>query len=232
MNKHRKSSQKNTDKFSEKGSDEKKYDNPAKAQFEDNRSTTTAQRKLKDMASNFSESQKSQSPVSNQNKIIQRQVAAWAASNVAQGTVVYHCTTYAHALNIINNHIQDVQNAWGGGALGSGFYTHRTIQGSINYVPELNRRVVLRFTVANDSNGQAVTPADFAARTGVQAGENPRAGNDFLSNAEDANEIKWHGGANLIFNGFAIIPEDNTFYMNDVELNAALGVTLAGMAGI
>lgn len=161
---------------------------------------------------------------------LQRQIAAWEQVEVGSGTLVYHCTDYASAKSIVDNHIQDVQNGWGGGALGAGFYTHKTVEGGINYVAEGRRKVVLKFEVSRNATGQAVKPSDYASKNGVQDNEDPVEGNDFLSNAEDANEIKWHGGGALSFKGFAIIPENDKFYENEQALEDDLGITLAGMA--
>ncbi|TAF03407.1 MAG: DUF4157 domain-containing protein, partial [Nostocales cyanobacterium] len=162
-----------------------------------------------------------------QRRILQRKVAAWANVQVASGTEVYHCTNYASAKNIIENGIQDVANGWGGGSLGAGFYTHTTINGAVNYA---QKKVVLKFTVSRNAVGQSVTPSDYASKNKVQANEDPVALNDFLSNAEDANEIKWHGGDALTFNGFALGPAFDNFYANEQAMENELYVSLSEMA--
>jgi hypothetical protein len=142
---------------------------------------------------------------------MQRQVAAWEFVTVASGTVVYHCTDDASAENIIKEGIRNVDSRWGEGALGPGFYTHKTIEGSINYIEEQRRVVVLKFKVKHLANGQSVRPVDYSRKLDVRDGEDPVTGNDFLSNAEDANEIKWHGGDALSFIGLAYGPQFDTF---------------------
>jgi len=144
---------------------------------------------------------------------MQRQVAAWEFVTVASGTVVYHCTDNASAENIIKEGIRNVDSRWGEGALGPGFYTHKTIEGSRIYVEEQRQKVVLKFEVKRLANGQSVRPVDYSEKRGVQIDEDPVTGNDFLSNAEDANEIKWHGGDALNFSGLAYGPEFDTFYL-------------------
>lgn len=157
--------------------------------------------------------------------VMQRQVAAWARTQVEANTEVYHCTGYNSGKDIISQGIRDVRNEWGGGALGAGFYTHKEQDGAINYVAESKQKMLLKFRVNSQANGQAVKPNDYANKKNVQEGENPVTGNDYLQNAEDYKEIKWHGGGKLALVGYAILP-DRTFYADENELDDELGFRL------
>ena len=169
--------------------------------------------------------------IGTQRRVLQRKVAAWDSAEVASGTEVYHCTNYSSAKNIIDNHIQSVPNSWGGGALGSGFYTHKTKMGAQNYVREDQQKILLKFRVTKKAVGQSVRPSDYANKTDVQENEDPVSENDFLSNAEDSDEVKWHGGNALELVGFALGPEFNKFYANEQEMEDELFVSLEALAG-
>ncbi|MGR5284865.1 hypothetical protein ACP3V5_06075 [Vibrio maritimus] len=166
----------------------------------------------------------------NEKKLMQRKVANWPDVQVAEGTFVYHCCNWKSAKSIIDDHIRDVENGWGGGALGPGFYTHKTPEGSANYVADGQRNVILKFKTCRLANGQSVRPSVYADKIGVQSGEDPLANNDFLLNAEDENEIKWHGGDALTFEGFSVCPEINKFYSDENDMEGDLYFSLTQMA--
>ncbi|WP_445946281.1 hypothetical protein [Shewanella sp.] len=171
--------------------------------FVDNRSEVIAKRRYQEMVGNYC------SPVSQINdvppkqtesviiqkvesNIIQRQVAGWPIRNLAADTEVYHNASAQNALNIIQNHIQPVANAFGGGQLGAGFYTY-TVRASAEL---FGGNTTLKFRTTADSIGQEVPNAATWDNFGPYA-QDALAGNNFLWTDEDPNQYKFHGGANL-----------------------------------
>lgn len=128
----------------------------------------------------------------------QRRIAAWGNAVCASGTVVYHNTGQDAAVSLVTDGVQQVQNAWGGGILGTGFYTHTTRAGAEVYG---NARFTIAFTVGANLQGQVV-PRGVIGR-GIDAqnygNENYLDGNAFLTNEDDRNEYKFHRGDNLVF---------------------------------
>ena len=128
----------------------------------------------------------------------QRRIAAWENAVCASGTVVYHNTGQDAAISLVTDGVRQVQNAWGGGILGAGFYTHTTRAGAEVYG---NARFTIAFTVGANLQGQVV-PRGVIGR-GIDAqnygNENYLEGNAFLTNEDDRNEYKFHSGDNLVF---------------------------------
>ena len=128
----------------------------------------------------------------------QRRIAAWGNAVCASGTVVYHNTGQDAAVSLVTDGVRQVQNAWGGGILGAGFYTHTTRAGAEVYG---NARFTIAFTVGANLQGQVV-PRGVIGR-GIDAqnygNENYLDGNAFLTNEDDRNEYKFHSGDNLVF---------------------------------
>jgi hypothetical protein len=75
-----------------------------------------------------------------------------ACQNLPPGTTLYHGTNDGAAYSIITGGIQDVPNAWGGGELGSGFYT-TTQQGAAG--DYANGGPILVFQTGQTANGQS-----------------------------------------------------------------------------
>jgi len=150
----------------------------------------------------------------------QRRIAAWDNAVCASGTVVYHNTAQDAAISLATDGVRQVQNAWGGGILGAGFYTHTTRAGAEVYG---NARFTLAFTVGANLQGQVV-PRGVIGR-GIDAqnygNENYLEGNAFLTNEDDRNEYKFHSGDNLVFtnvrdNNTGIIYNDAASFINAI----------------
>lgn len=117
----------------------------------------------------------------------------WQRHHLASGTTVFHATTLVHAISIGQNGIQQVQNAWGGGRLGQGFYTHVAFDSAALYVQTLE--VTLEFETTADMDG-AVVPQNIDVSQ--QDGIDYLTGNDYLTPEEDEGmELKFHNGDNL-----------------------------------
>lgn len=158
-----------------------------------------------------------QSTVNNEGSIIQR-VVGWTAAACASGTTLYHNTGQDGAISLMTDGVRQVQNAWGGGALGAGFYTHKTRGGAEVYG---QARFTIRYRVTGNLNGQVV-PRRLVG-LGIPADTDYLTGNDFLTNPDDADEIKLHSGAHIV----AVEVYDNqsgTTYNNRQQfINAILG---------
>ena len=128
-----------------------------------------------------------------QSKTVQRQVADWNAAVCANGTTVYHNTSQDSAVSLVTDGVRQVENAWGGGILGAGFYTHKTRMGADVY----GNRFTLQYRITAALTGQVVPRALIAH--GIPGGTDYVTGNDFLTNEDDANEVKLHSGNHLAF---------------------------------
>jgi hypothetical protein len=119
--------------------------------------------------------------------------AQWARWQVGAGTVVYHVTTVAHAMNIARGGVQQVANAFGGGRLGAGFYTHTNADSAALYTntPE----VTLEFHLDQVLQG-AIAPQNVYVSELV--GADYVTGNDFITAEEDTEELKFHSGNGLV----------------------------------
>lgn len=130
-------------------------------------------------------------------KTIQRVVPTWHNLQLAANTDVYHGTTEDNANNIIQNGILPVQNGFGGGQLGPGFYTYTNPQQAAIF-----NNHVLHFTTNGILHGQDVPHGE----DWDNLPDNAIAGNDFLHTEEDPNQYKFHNGAvNLTYVDMAII---------------------------
>lgn len=121
----------------------------------------------------------------------QRQVAEWPVRKLDKGTEVYHNTSHLNALNIIQEHIKPVGNAFGGGQLGAGFYTYTERESAELF----GHNTTLKFRTTADLQGQEVPKASTWENLEPYAQYVKR--NDFLWTDEDPNQYKFHGGANL-----------------------------------
>jgi hypothetical protein len=120
--------------------------------------------------------------------LIQRKVEKWEDISVRKGTTVYHVTSPEHANNIIKNGMKQVQNAFGGGRLGSGFYTHRNSKSAALYT-QTESPITLEFTLTRDANGQIAPQNVYVSDT---EGLDYVKGNDFITAEEDNEELKFH----------------------------------------
>ncbi|WP_069161930.1 C2 family cysteine protease [Nocardia altamirensis] len=120
-------------------------------------------------------------------------VGSWQQHQLASGSIVYHATSADAARNIATTGIRTVQNAWGGGALGSGFYTHRIRESAENYVAD-HTAVTLEFVVRDGVTGRDVPEGTWL---GDHPGLDYVSGNSFLRSSDDPDEIKFHGGSAL-----------------------------------
>ena len=195
--------------------------------FADKRLQATAQRTLQEAANNSPQVMRLRSfqDISDHNPrdaVVQRRIAAWSAAVCRSGTVVYHNTGQDSAISLVTDGVQQVQNAWGGGILGAGFYTHTTPGGADVYG---NARFTLSFRVNANLQGQVV-PRGVIGR-GIDAqdygNENYLTGNDFLTNEDDRNEYKFHSGNNLVF--VSVRDNQTGITYNDAQafINAILG---------
>jgi hypothetical protein len=123
---------------------------------------------------------------------VQRQVGGWSHHSVESGVTVYHVTTLDSALAIATNGVQPVQNAFGGGRLGSGFYTHTSPVSAANYF-QGDGPVTLEFTTIRKMAGQIAPHDVYVASHKLDY----LTGNDFVTAEEDPNELKFHSGDGL-----------------------------------
>ncbi|MEU6708649.1 hypothetical protein [Streptomyces wuyuanensis] len=107
------------------------------------------------------------------------------------GGYTYHATLINHALTIYENGIRQAKNAFGGGRLGSGFYTHMNPDSAAAYVRLTE--ATLKFEIL-PSQGARV-PQDLYL--GNEKDIDYITGNDFLTPAEDPSELKFHNGDKL-----------------------------------
>lgn len=167
--------------------------------FEDNRRQAVVQGKLQLLANNGCDlnnvpTRKSGHSESRRTSVhvFQRQVDDWPTRKLPADTHVYHNTSAANAYSIIENHIQPVANAFGGGQLGGGFYTY-TVQASAEL---FGGTTTLKFKTSAEATGQEV-PRDATWDKFLPYADKAVAGNDFLWTDEDPNQYKFHGGAKL-----------------------------------
>jgi hypothetical protein len=119
-------------------------------------------------------------------------ISTWPQHQVAAGTVVYHVTEPSHAINIGKNGIQQVANAFGGGRLGQGFYTHTNAQSAGLYY-QGSTPVTLQMSLTRDATGQIAPQNVYVAD--LQGNDaDYLTGNDFITAEEDHDELKFHGG--------------------------------------
>lgn len=76
---------------------------------------------------------------------------------LAARTIVYHCTNPDAIRSILTRGIRNVSNAWGGGALGPGFYAATSFLGAAGYA-NTPQHGVLEITTKRLLNGQGVVP--------------------------------------------------------------------------
>lgn len=158
-----------------------------------------------------------------QSGVTQRRVGAWANAVCAGGTIVYHNTGQDATVSLVTDGVRQVANAWGGGILGAGFYTHTTPGGAEVYGAQ---RYTLRFRVTGDVNGQVVPRGVIGHGIDTYAyaqGEDYVTGNTFLTNEDDRNEYKFHDGGSLAFVGVL----DNTTGIDYVDAGAFINAVLA-----
>jgi hypothetical protein len=120
-------------------------------------------------------------------------VEGWTQHQVGAGTTVYHVTSFQHAQNIATNGVQQVANAFGGGRLGSGFYTHMNADSAGLYYQGENP-VTLELRTTGDATGQVAPQNVYVADA---QGVDYLTGNDFITAEEDNTELKFHSGDKL-----------------------------------
>jgi hypothetical protein len=107
---------------------------------------------------------------------------------------VYHATSAQNVLGIIDGGLQPVENAWGGGQLGPGFYTATTAAGAEAYMPPGGATLV--FTTNAPTHGPTVW--DFFNPPGAPPEGHALYNEDFFTVVGDTNpisQIKWNHGA-------------------------------------
>lgn len=79
---------------------------------------------------------------------------------IVKGTRVFHATTHDSAMSILIRGLDTrVENQWGGGEFGPGFYTASTRDGAALYTNP--REVVIEFKIARSLGGIAMEPPRF-----------------------------------------------------------------------
>ena len=154
--------------------------------------------------------------------VMQRRIAAWNIVQCNSGTIVYHNTGQDGAVSLCTDGVRQVQNAWGGGILGAGFYTHTTRLGAEVYG---NKRFTIEYRVTNDLTGQVVPRGVIGRGIDNQRypdGSNYVEGNDFLTNEDDRNEYKFHNGNNLQIVRIYDIVANRSYNSIQTFLNAIL----------
>ena len=124
-------------------------------------------------------------------------VSGWEDHTLDSGTTVYHATSSQHAYNIATNGIRPVQNNWGGGELGHGFYTHTNQDSAQNYFQgDPNDRVTLEYKTNHELNGKQ--KPENGTWLGDQEPSSYQPHTPFINKTEDPGEIKFHDGANQL----------------------------------
>lgn len=192
-----------------------KISGPSISHFSDNRNSTKAQHEIQQMMQNSSQAT-AQRAMQNyhsstlQGKTIQRQVQGWQQKTLGAGQAIYHNTSVVSAQSIIENHIQQVANAFGGGQLGSGFYTY-TARDSAEL---FGGTVTLEFSLTSDATGQEVpNNATWDAFSAHAA--DALSGNDFLWTDEDVNQYKFHSGDKLTLVAVHDLSANETFSVQE-----------------
>ena len=78
----------------------------------------------------------------------------YPTTNLPPNSDVYHATEFQHGANIVWNGLQPQPNAWGGGQLGSGFYTATTSDGADSY--QTGDHVTLHFQTNAPTSGPVI----------------------------------------------------------------------------
>jgi hypothetical protein len=147
-----------------------------------------------------------------QGKTIQRQVQGWNKKELGSGQQIYHNTDLSSVQSIIENHIQQVTNAFGGGQLGSGFYTY-TEKDSADL---FGGAVTLEFSLTSDATGQEV-PNDATWDAFSTHAADALVGNDFLWTDEDVNQYKFHSGDKLKLEAVHDLNAKQTFSVDEYK---------------
>jgi uncharacterized protein YukE len=134
-----------------------------------------------------------------------------------QGTKVYHGTDGPSAAEIVNpsdseaiNGIQPVENQFGGGELGPGFYTTPSQDGAIAYTTGKVGPTVIEFETTADASGSQIESfADWSQwanpeREDLQGLLNE---NDFLTNDPSQLKFNYGSGTSLLKPTGVLLPE-------------------------
>ncbi len=130
-------------------------------------------------------------------------VQEWPTSSLDEGTTVYHATQWNHADSIFNNGIRPAPdprvdppagqgNAWGGGELGGGFYTHTNRPSAENYVQGHPPVVTMEYQTVRPLDGRS-RPDDINWIGDIKD-QDYRQGGSFVDNPTNPGEIKFHNG--------------------------------------
>jgi hypothetical protein len=119
-------------------------------------------------------------------------------SELQAGTEVYHATSFEAFRNIFQHGLRpNVENAYGGGQLGPGFYTTPTSGGASNYMPAGGGQILV-FTVNQNSSGPVVWDMfEGPGRIGRPPLGHAIYDSDFLTLEGDnpVSQYKWNHGA-------------------------------------
>ena len=129
----------------------------------------------------------------------------WQKTKLPEGTNVYHVTSHENVEKILGpgKGIRpaddpgrppgggDGVNAWGGGELGNGFYTHKNPDSAGNYYTGDDMPATMEFKVKQDLDGKMSPEQGWIG----DMRDDYRQGADYIQKHADPDEIKFHNGA-------------------------------------
>jgi hypothetical protein len=116
--------------------------------------------------------------------------AVWvhnACENLPGGTPVFHGTSSSNAFNIVTEGIKGVENGFGGGELGPGFYTTSDKDMASVYASGHSGPVIIEYHTQGDANGHTLDEGGTWKNY-----QPPPSGIEFEKAPGDDNQYKWN----------------------------------------